>query len=64
MSHLFRHALVSYGNTGRILREKIAASRKLSALEAGLMRLQKINPQHQKVQMLLERIRKMKAGLS
>ncbi len=64
MAHYFRHILLSYKSCGKNLHEMITASRRLSALEAGLMKMQGINPQNPKVQALLERVRRIKTGLS
>ena len=63
MSHYFRHILLSYKNEGKSLRQKLLVVNKLSSLETDLLRLQRINPNHPKLQKLLDRIRGMKASL-
>lgn len=63
MSHYFRHILLAYKNEGKSLQQRLLVANKLSSLETSLLRLQRINPNHPKLQKLLDRIRKMKAGL-
>ena len=63
MSHYFRHILLAYKNEGKSLQQKMLVTNKLSSLETDLLRLQRINPNHPKLQALLDRIRRMRAGL-
>lgn len=63
MAHYFRHALLAYKTSGKSVKESLSALRKLSILEANLKKLRIKEPGNARVELLIEKVRKMKAGL-
>lgn len=59
MSHYFRHVLLSYKEISG-LQKKLIVKQKLGLLESQLLKMKKEHPKHQKVNALLERIRRIK----
>lgn len=63
MVHYFRHVLTAYKENGKSINERIEVSHKLNHVEDALIKLLNRNPGNAKVQALIEKVRKIKAGL-